>query len=178
MGQGVFVFTTSGAPICQDLHFPLLPVRPLCRCCLSYSQCTEYMYVDIVSLQSACLLRLASFRQFAWCSCINNLMSMQGATVVDFAYHVHTDVGNHMQAAKVNGKPVHSDYALKNAEVRVWQICNLISLSSKQSVPRRVQDASPVVKFVTPRVAVGTAVALPVLDFDSSAVHAGQGSLG
>ena len=42
----------------------------------------------------------------------------QGATVVDFAYHVHTDVGNHMKAAKVNGKPVHSDYALKNAEVR------------------------------------------------------------
>jgi (p)ppGpp synthase/HD superfamily hydrolase len=38
--------------------------------------------------------------------------------VVDFAYHVHTDVGNHMKAAKVNGKPVHSDYALKNAEVR------------------------------------------------------------
>lgn len=43
---------------------------------------------------------------------------LQGATVVDFAYHVHTDVGNHMKAAKVNGKPVHSDYALKNAEVR------------------------------------------------------------
>ena len=46
------------------------------------------------------------------------VVCLQGATVVDFAYHVHTDVGNHMKAAKVNGKPVHSDYALKNAEVR------------------------------------------------------------
>ncbi len=42
----------------------------------------------------------------------------QGATVVDFAYHVHTDVGNQMKEAKVNGKVVAPDYALKNAEVR------------------------------------------------------------
>jgi GTP diphosphokinase / guanosine-3',5'-bis(diphosphate) 3'-diphosphatase len=42
--------------------------------------------------------------------------------VVDFAYHVHTDVGNHMKAAKVNGKPVHSDYALKNAEVQSFSV--------------------------------------------------------
>lgn len=42
---------------------------------------------------------------------------MQGATVVDFAYHVHTDVGNQMFGAKVNGKVVHAGHALANAEV-------------------------------------------------------------
>jgi sulfur carrier protein ThiS len=41
----------------------------------------------------------------------------QGATVVDFAYHVHTDLGNQMVAAKVNGKVVAPQHALRNAEV-------------------------------------------------------------
>lgn len=37
--------------------------------------------------------------------------------MVDFAYHVHTDVGNQMFGAKVNGKVVHAGHALANAEV-------------------------------------------------------------
>eukprot|EP00951_Prasinocladus_malaysianus_P013205 scaffold99492_cov33-Prasinocladus_malaysianus.AAC.1 len=41
----------------------------------------------------------------------------RGATVVDFAYHVHTGVGNHMVAAKVNCNLVSPSYELKNAEV-------------------------------------------------------------
>ena len=41
----------------------------------------------------------------------------KGATVVDFAYHIHTDVGNTMVAAKVNGKIVPVDHELANAEV-------------------------------------------------------------
>lgn len=41
----------------------------------------------------------------------------KGATVVDFAYHIHTDVGNTMVAAKVNGKIVSVDHELANAEV-------------------------------------------------------------
>ena len=45
------------------------------------------------------------------------LSCLQGATVVDFAYHVHTDVGNQMFGAKVNGKVVHASHALANAEV-------------------------------------------------------------
>ena len=36
---------------------------------------------------------------------------------MDFAYHVHTDVGNHMVGAKVNGKLVDPDHILGNAEV-------------------------------------------------------------
>jgi (p)ppGpp synthase/HD superfamily hydrolase len=41
----------------------------------------------------------------------------KGATVVDFAYHIHTDIGNTMIAAKVNGKVVPVHYELANAEV-------------------------------------------------------------
>ncbi|KAK9835971.1 hypothetical protein WJX81_002744 [Elliptochloris bilobata] len=41
----------------------------------------------------------------------------KGSTVVDFAYHVHTDVGNQMVGVKVNGKLVEPSHALANAEV-------------------------------------------------------------
>ena len=37
--------------------------------------------------------------------------------MVDFAYHVHTDVGNGMVGARVNGKAVSAGHRLANAEV-------------------------------------------------------------
>ncbi len=40
----------------------------------------------------------------------------QGATPVDFAYALHTDVGHRCRGAKVNGAIVPLDYRLKNAE--------------------------------------------------------------
>jgi len=39
-----------------------------------------------------------------------------GSTPIDFAYHVHTDVGHRCRGAKVNGKLVSLDYELKTGE--------------------------------------------------------------
>lgn len=40
----------------------------------------------------------------------------KGATVLDFAYHVHTQVGNHCYAARVNRRYVALNYVLKTGE--------------------------------------------------------------
>jgi guanosine-3',5'-bis(diphosphate) 3'-pyrophosphohydrolase len=39
-----------------------------------------------------------------------------GSTAIDFAYHVHTDIGHRCRGAKVNGKLVTLDYALKTGD--------------------------------------------------------------
>ena len=39
-----------------------------------------------------------------------------GSTPLDFAYHVHTDIGHRCRGAKVNGKLVSLDYSLKTGE--------------------------------------------------------------
>ena len=47
-----------------------------------------------------------------------------GATVIDFAYKIHTDIGNSMVAAVVNDEAVSLDYVLENQDrVRIITDC-------------------------------------------------------
>lgn len=53
-----------------------------------------------------------------------------GSTPLDFAYHIHTDIGHHYRGAKINGKIVPIDYELQNGE-------QIEILTSKQNKPSR-----------------------------------------
>ncbi|MCE1253894.1 MAG: TGS domain-containing protein, partial [Anaerolineae bacterium] len=53
-----------------------------------------------------------------------------GSTPIDFAYHVHTEIGNRCRGAKINGKLVNLDYALKTGD-------QVEILAAKQGGPSR-----------------------------------------
>lgn len=53
-----------------------------------------------------------------------------GSTPVDFAYRIHTNVGNHTQHAKVNGAMVKLEYKLRNHDV-------VEIITSPQATPSR-----------------------------------------
>ncbi|HEX2980913.1 MAG TPA: TGS domain-containing protein, partial [Anaerolineaceae bacterium] len=53
-----------------------------------------------------------------------------GATPIDFAYHVHTDIGHRCRGARVNGKLVTLDYTLKTGD-------QVEILAAKQGGPSR-----------------------------------------
>ncbi|KAJ8497826.1 hypothetical protein OPV22_008378 [Ensete ventricosum] len=61
----------------------------------------------------------------------------KGATVIDYAYMIHTDIGNNMVAAKVNGNLVSPMHILANAEV--VEIITYNALSSKSAFQRHQQ---------------------------------------
>jgi GTP diphosphokinase / guanosine-3',5'-bis(diphosphate) 3'-diphosphatase len=53
-----------------------------------------------------------------------------GSTPIDFAYHVHTSIGNRCRGSKVNGKLVNLDYVLKTGD-------QVEILTAKQGGPSR-----------------------------------------
>ncbi|XP_074587583.1 putative GTP diphosphokinase RSH1, chloroplastic [Curcuma longa] len=61
----------------------------------------------------------------------------KGATVIDYAYMIHTEIGNSMVAAKVNGNLVSPMHMLVNADV--VEIITYNSLSSKSAFQRHQQ---------------------------------------
>ncbi|KAL7172092.1 hypothetical protein ACSBR2_031730 [Camellia fascicularis] len=61
----------------------------------------------------------------------------KGATVIDYAYMIHTEIGNKMVAAKVNGNLVSPSHILANAEV--VEVVTYKALSNKSAFQRRKQ---------------------------------------
>ncbi|GLU16814.1 hypothetical protein SLE2022_332280 [Rubroshorea leprosula] len=59
----------------------------------------------------------------------------KGATIIDYAYMIHTEIGNNMVGAKVNGNPVSPTHVLSNAEV--VEIITYNALSSKSAFHRQ-----------------------------------------
>ncbi|MFQ6625534.1 hypothetical protein Gotur_005665 [Gossypium turneri] len=79
----------------------------------------------------------------------------RGATVIDYAYMIHTDIGNKMVAAKVNGNLVSATHVLANAEVVEIITYNDsemedLSYSSRQNRPLWEKILRNIVDFSTP----------------------------
>jgi len=93
----------------------------------------------------------------------------RGATPLDFAYHIHTDVGNHYRGAKVDDKIVTLGYQIKNGQ-------KVEILTSKHSSPSR-DWLNPHLGFInSPRTKAKVRAWFKKLDFDKN-VEAGHSLL-
>ena len=54
----------------------------------------------------------------------------EGSTTIDFAYAIHSDIGNHISGAKINGKMVSIDTALHQGDI-------VVILHSEKNKPNR-----------------------------------------
>ena len=55
----------------------------------------------------------------------------KGSTAIDFAYKIHSNIGNTMVSAIVNDKPVEADYVLQNKD-RVRIITDILSYGPRE----------------------------------------------
>ena len=85
----------------------------------------------------------------------------KGSTPVDFAYHVHTDLGHRCRGAKVDGAIVSFDYPLQNDQqveiipakqggvpvetglIQLWVISKATALDKKSDIGSTVRNLKP-----------------------------------
>ncbi len=72
---------------------------------------------DVEQITDAIKTDLAQDEVFAFTPKGDVLALPLGATVIDFAYAIHTQVGNKMTGAKVGGRMVSFDYAIKTGDI-------------------------------------------------------------
>jgi GTP pyrophosphokinase len=87
-----------------------------------------------------------------------------GATPVDFAYHVHTDLGHRCRGAKVDGQMVPLNYKLQNAQ-------RVEIMAAKQGGPSRDWMSPQLGYLVSPRALAKVRQWFRHEDFDSDAAE-------
>ncbi len=88
------------------------------------------------------------------------------ATPIDFAYAIHSDLGNHMQGAKVNGKLVSFDTPLGNGDV-----VEIMRRDSARPSPKWLDAAKTTMARKYIRSALGLAEQEKVRGLDSTGVR-------
>lgn len=103
----------------QPEHAPWLPKLPeLYSEVEDANRFVESVFQDILQKQMVCFTPRGK-----------EVSLPRHATVLDFAYHVHTDIGHECRAALVNGKQVDLSYQLRDGD-------QVYIIRSRQAMPR------------------------------------------